>query len=184
MVQERILNRSWRFLREKKMNYFSYRFKKATNFGKLYHLLKIHKRLYNVPGRSVFLICGRPTEKCSEVFENHLKTVKKEKGCSYIKDLINKTKNLLIVWSKKVNIVAVQWRKKLNKELVMTKKDKEDFENSTKCWICDTVKSTTPDNVILVAADVVGLCPKIHHEVDLRALREALGKQDKKSIFC
>ena len=78
MVQERILNRSWRFLREKKMNYFSYRFKKATNFGKLYHLLKIHKRLYNVPGRSVFLICGRPTEKCPEVFENHLKTVKKE----------------------------------------------------------------------------------------------------------
>ena len=24
-----------------------------------------------------------------------------------------------------------------NKELVMTKKDHEDFENSTKCWICD-----------------------------------------------
>ena len=25
----------------------------------------------------------------------------------------------------------------LNKELVMTKTDNEDFENSTKCWICD-----------------------------------------------
>ena len=24
-----------------------------------------------------------------------------------------------------------------NKELVMAKKDNEDFENSTKCWICD-----------------------------------------------
>ena len=24
-----------------------------------------------------------------------------------------------------------------NKELVMTKKDHEDFENSTKCWTCD-----------------------------------------------
>ena len=35
--------------------------------------------------------------------------------------------------SKKVNIVVVQWRKKLNKELVMTKKYIEDFENSTKC---------------------------------------------------
>ena len=25
-----------------------------------------------------------------------------------------------------------------NKELVMTKKDNEDFDNSTKCWICDS----------------------------------------------
>ena len=24
-----------------------------------------------------------------------------------------------------------------NKEHVLTKKDNEDFENSTKCWICD-----------------------------------------------
>ena len=29
-------------------------------------------------------------------------------------------------------------QKHLNKELVMTKKDNEDFENSTKCWICDS----------------------------------------------
>ena len=28
-------------------------------------------------------------------------------------------------------------KKHFNKELVMTKKDNEDFENSTKCWICD-----------------------------------------------
>ena len=28
-------------------------------------------------------------------------------------------------------------KKNLNKELVMTKEDNEDFENSTKCWICD-----------------------------------------------
>ena len=28
-------------------------------------------------------------------------------------------------------------KKNFNKELVMTKKDHEDFENSTKCWICD-----------------------------------------------
>ena len=27
--------------------------------------------------------------------------------------------------------------KKINKELVMTKKNNEDFENFTKCWICD-----------------------------------------------
>ena len=28
-------------------------------------------------------------------------------------------------------------KKHFNKELVMTKEDHEDFENSTKCWICD-----------------------------------------------
>ena len=28
-------------------------------------------------------------------------------------------------------------KKHCNKELVMTKEDDEDFENSTKCWICD-----------------------------------------------
>ena len=28
-------------------------------------------------------------------------------------------------------------KKHFSKELVMTKEDSEDFENSTKCWICD-----------------------------------------------
>ena len=28
-------------------------------------------------------------------------------------------------------------KKHFNKELVMTKEDNEDFENSTTCWICD-----------------------------------------------
>ena len=28
-------------------------------------------------------------------------------------------------------------KKNLNKELVMTKEDNEDFENFTKCWSCD-----------------------------------------------
>ena len=28
-------------------------------------------------------------------------------------------------------------KKKINKELVMTKEGNEDFKNSTKCWICD-----------------------------------------------
>ena len=30
-------------------------------------------------------------------------------------------------------------KKYFNKELLMTKKDSEDFENSTKCWTCDDV---------------------------------------------
>ena len=28
-------------------------------------------------------------------------------------------------------------KKHFNKELVMTKEDKESFKNSIKCWICD-----------------------------------------------
>ena len=30
-------------------------------------------------------------------------------------------------------------KKHFNKELLMTKEDDEDFESSTKCWICDNV---------------------------------------------
>ena len=30
-------------------------------------------------------------------------------------------------------------KKQLNKELVMTEKDDEDFEKPTKCWICNNV---------------------------------------------
>ena len=28
-------------------------------------------------------------------------------------------------------------KKHFNKELAMARKDNDDFENSTKCWICD-----------------------------------------------
>ena len=78
------------------MKYFTYEFKKATNFGKLYLSPKIHKRLHNVPGRPVISNCGSPTEKCSEFLDHHLKPIM-QKGWSYIKDsgdFINKTKNL------------------------------------------------------------------------------------------
>ena len=51
-----------------------------------------------------------------------------------------------------------------------------DFINKTKNL------STIPDNTILVTADLVGLYPSIPHKAGLRSLREALDKQDKKSI--
>ena len=44
--------------------------------------------------------------------------------------------SLLPIWSKKRDIVDLM-RKDFNKELVMTKEDNENFERSTKCWICD-----------------------------------------------
>ena len=43
--------------------------------------------------------------------------------------------SLLLIWSKKRDIVDLM-RKDFNKELVMTKEDNENFERSTKCWIC------------------------------------------------
>ena len=55
-------------------------------------------------------------------------------------------------------------------------KESGDFINKTKNL------NTITDNAILVTADVVGLYPSIPHEAGLRALREALDKQDKKCI--
>ena len=56
------------YITEKQLKYFYYEYGKATNFGKLYILPKIHKRLHNVPDRPVILNCDTPTEKCSEFF--------------------------------------------------------------------------------------------------------------------
>ena len=55
-------------------------------------------------------------------------------------------------------------------------KSSVDFINKTKNL------STIPDNTILVTADLVGLYPSIPHKAGIRSLREALDKQDKKSI--
>ena len=87
------------FITEKQLKYFTYEYKKATNFGKLYLLPKIHKRLFDVPGRPVLFYCGTPTEKCSEFLDHHLKNVI-QKGWSYIKDsgdFIKKINNLFFL---------------------------------------------------------------------------------------
>ena len=67
------------------MKYFTYEYKKACNLGKLYLLPKIHKRLFNGPGRPVISNCGTPTEKVSEFLDHHLKPVL-QKRLSYIRD--------------------------------------------------------------------------------------------------
>ena len=51
----------------------------------MYLLPKIHKRLFDVPGRPVISNCGTPTEKVSEFLDHHLQPVMKE-GRSYVKD--------------------------------------------------------------------------------------------------
>ena len=61
------------YITEKQLKCFCYGYRKATNFGKLYFLHKIHKRLHNVPGRPVISNCGTPTEKWSVFLDYHLK---------------------------------------------------------------------------------------------------------------
>ena len=87
------------FITEKQLKYFTYEYKKATNFGKLYLLPKIHKRLFDVPGRPVIPNCGTPTEKFSEFLDHHLKKVM-QKEWSYLKDsgdFIKKINNLDLI---------------------------------------------------------------------------------------
>ena len=67
------------------MKYLTYEYKKAYNLGKLYLLPKIHKRLFNVPGKPVICNCGTPTGKVSEFLDHHLKPFM-QNGLSYIRD--------------------------------------------------------------------------------------------------
>ena len=81
---------------EKQLKYFTTEHKKAANLGKMYLLPKIHKMLYDVPGRLVMSNCRTPTKKASEFIDNQLKEVM-QNGWSYIKDsndFIKKIKHL------------------------------------------------------------------------------------------
>ena len=88
--------RKKKLITEEELQYFTYKYKKTANFGKMYLLPKIHKSLVNVPGRSVVSNCGTPTEKASEFLDHHLQPIMKS-GTSYIKDtndFLSKLKNL------------------------------------------------------------------------------------------
>ena len=84
------------FIAEKELKFFTYKYKKACNLGKMYLLPKIRKRLSDVPGRPVIPNCGMPTEKVSEYLDDHLKPVM-QKGKLYIRDsgnFLEKIKNV------------------------------------------------------------------------------------------
>ena len=70
---------------EKELQYFIINHKKVTNFGKMYLLPKIHKRLYDMLGRTVISNYGALTEKVSEFLDNQLKPAMQE-SISCIKD--------------------------------------------------------------------------------------------------
>ena len=64
-----------KLITEEELKYFTYKYKKATNCGKIYLLPKIHKCLVNVPGHPVISNCGTPTEKASEFLDDHLQPI-------------------------------------------------------------------------------------------------------------
>ena len=70
------------YIAYKEMKYFTCKYKKACNLGKLYLSPKIHKRLFNMPGRPVISNWGTLTEKVSEFLEGHLKPIM-QNGLSY-----------------------------------------------------------------------------------------------------
>ena len=64
------------------LNYFLV---KDPKFARFYLLPKIHKRLYDVPGRPVISNCGFYTENISSFLDFHLQSLA-QKVKSYIKD--------------------------------------------------------------------------------------------------
>ena len=87
---------------ETKLKYFTYNFKKATNFGKLYFIPKIHKKLTNVPGTAIVSNCGTPDEEVLEYLDFVRKPVI-EDGWSYIRD----TEDLLKISNVQVKCIRV-----------------------------------------------------------------------------
>ena len=76
------------FISKKQLKYLRFDFKKAYNFGKIYLLPKIHKRIFNVPGTPVISSCGTPTEKVSQFLDSQLQTIMR-KVAFYIKDSVD-----------------------------------------------------------------------------------------------
>ena len=94
------------YISYKEMKYFTYEYKKASDLGNLYLLLKILKRLFNVIGRPVISNCGTPTEKVSEFFDHHLKPVMR-KGLSYIRDSQHFLEKIKTIGSIPENVILV-----------------------------------------------------------------------------
>ena len=61
---------------QKELKFFTYKFKKSADLGKLYLLPQICKRLSAVPGRPVISNCHKLIEKASEFVDFHLNFIK------------------------------------------------------------------------------------------------------------
>ena len=72
-------------LSEKQLNYYSFKYKKECNIGKLHFLPKMHKRLYNVPRRPVISVAALQKKHQNFSIYNHLKPIM-QNSWSYIRD--------------------------------------------------------------------------------------------------
>ena len=72
-------------IHKKEREFLNWELLHSPNYAKLYLLPKIHKRLYNVPGRPVISNCGAATEKISAFLDLQLKPIM-QAGKSYLKD--------------------------------------------------------------------------------------------------
>lgn len=70
---------------QKKLEYFTYTFKKTSNPGEIYFSPKIHERIYAVPARKAISSCRTPKEKLPVILDFHLTQVM-QNGKLYIKD--------------------------------------------------------------------------------------------------
>ena len=78
-----------------------------------------------------------------------------------------------VVYNFNKSIIEEMWwsevmKMHFNKKLVMTKKDNDNFENSTKCWVCDNVYV---DGDIKVAIPVENI-NVLHIEINISMLIE------------
>ena len=85
-----------KLIREKELEYFSYNFKNTSCLSKMHILLKIHKRLNDVPRCPVISNCSTPTKNLFKFLDHHLQPIMKV-WKPYIKDtgdFFKKHKNL------------------------------------------------------------------------------------------
>ena len=86
-----------------------------------------------------------PTESYTNKYQKHVacsygyKLVCVDKFSKPFKSYLGKdvVYNIVSSMFKESRYCSDGMKKQFNKELVVTKKDNEDFQNSTKCWICD-----------------------------------------------
>ena len=97
-----------RLITKNELKYFSYSFKNACCLDKMYLLLKIDKRLFDVPGHPLISNCGAPREKVSEFLKPYLQPIMKGVG-SYVRDegdFLEKRKHLGKVPSNVILVIA------------------------------------------------------------------------------
>ena len=98
-----------KIITEEELNYFTYKYKKATNFRKLClfsQRTKIHKHKVNLLGCSVVSNCGMSTEEDFEFLDHHLQSITRP-GMSQIKETNGLLLKIKILIKVPINAILV-----------------------------------------------------------------------------